>query len=178
MSHTPNIGVSPRGYVYRIPEVEFPDRKERPVFPEKAVFNKGIEFIWQNYRASGSHNQFTSLFALVTEMTKLIGNLEDWLWVNYRHNSKLHGYRLQFLKDTLLFVQTGKREFSPNTWLSLIDEGVDDGEFDPETRTDLLSDIHIPTIDEFLSSWISQPNGIDDLFISAYILFGKAESND
>lgn len=178
MSQTPNVGISSRGYAYRIPGVSFPKRKDEVIFVDKPEFSAGIEFIWQRYRSETNINDFTATFALVTELTKLIGNLEDWLRVNYQHNRHLHGYRLAFLKDSLIFTQTGKREFSPNTWLSLIDEGVDNGSFDPESRTALLSDIHIPTIDEFLANWLSQPNGIDDLFISAYILFGKTESND
>lgn len=180
-THTPNanVGISPRGYAMRIPDVSFPtthtpDHQVRiDALPEA---DSVIQFLWTDYYKSPHQKRLEHVMSLSVRLAQIIGDLKDWLWVNYRHNESLYGMNLDFLKDCLLYAQTGHRKMSIRTWYELILETPENDNKDLKDRPQQLADVEIPQLDELLANWVSHPGGIDDLFFASFILFGKVEN--
>ncbi|MCO6704706.1 hypothetical protein [Streptomyces sp. CHB9.2] len=94
-----------------------------------------------------------------------------------KNNPFLYGYNYEFLLDTLKYIQTGRRRVSVQNWLALLTEN-------PKPSNDYRERNASKEIREFyqkvgtapskvVSEWISHPEGLNDLVISLYIMFGE-----
>lgn len=153
----------------------------------KMPFNKDIE---NNYQALTRHQKKTRVMAfresiLQTALTAF-GTKDFYSWYRVQRFSPLFGQLHQeFLEDTIRFIVEGKRDYSLDTWLSLLTgAGADDETKKPEiplVKTFFALDnmdrplpgtavnVSLKTV---LQQWVSQPYGFDDLAFSLRILFG------
>lgn len=107
----------------------------------------------------------------------LFGNFEQWLKDQY-NNSRVSGHNEEFLKDTLQFIRTGRRDLCLESWIELVAEGNDLGHAAELTRvspSDLILKRGETTI-LLLQNWCSQPKGLEDLVGTLHILFGRSRS--
>lgn len=84
-----------------------------------------------------------------------------------------------FLEDTLRFINTGKRQLSPDNWKALIPGWLD------SERSDVLYRVKrtefsypIPHVmSECLSQWCAHPKGLHDMVCTLDLLFGHARED-
>lgn len=101
------------------------------------------------------------------------------LWTETQSvNPVINGYNLEFLSDTLNFIQTGQRRMGIMQWFELLNEVSEISTVDQHTR---LSPITIPALqstERTLQKWCSHPNGFDDLMLSLNVFFGAERAPD
>lgn len=128
--------------------------------------------IWERYRSRMiSIPKVELITALTTRFAQLIGNLEDWLKLNFVNNFAITESTQLFIVDCIQFANGGHRDHSISTWYDLVNV-KNDGE-DCIDRKHLLATTHIPTTEELVSNWLSREGGVDDFFVSINILFGN-----
>lgn len=136
------------------------------------IADEVVVTLWERYRSKTiSVPEVELVTALTQRFAQLVGNLRDWLLVNFTKNSMIADSTLLFIKDCLIFATGGNRDYSISTWYDLVNIKLEDG--DCVDRKQLLSTVHIPTTEELLSNWLSREGGIDDFFVSVNILFGN-----
>lgn len=136
------------------------------------VADETVVSLWERYRSiTTAVPEVELITALTKRFAQLVGNLRDWLTVNFTKNSMIADSTLLFIKDCLIFAAGGNRDYSISTWYDLVNIKLEDG--DCVDRKQLLSTVHIPTTEELLSNWLSREGGIDDFFVSVNILFGN-----
>lgn len=92
--------------------------------------------------------------------------------------------KMDFLLDTVRFIQTGKRQMSVQNWRDLLPTLDDPVSVKPEDRVDVNADKYYKdlviymkvcnTVD-MLCHWCSQPKGFQDLVCTLDILFGSTQ---
>jgi hypothetical protein len=98
-------------------------------------------------------------------------------------------YHHRFLNDTLRYIQTGKRELPMRTWQRMVsyqDDKVNDydpggyakqffgvSRLQPDSVVDIRRDADGASLAFTLHQWLGQPQGLDDLLNSLYLLFGE-----
>lgn len=101
----------------------------------------------------------------------------DWC-VDQRKSPNWDEYHQRWIDETLAFVVRGKpREFSPFNWTALLGAP---GQCAPNTDSRMVREIFFDrerigtafTLEQFITLWLQQPGGIDDLTNSLYVLFG------
>lgn len=97
-------------------------------------------------------------------------------WVeDQSRNANVAGYNLDFLKDTLEYIQTGQRRMNPLSWLELV------------TELDEIATVHsgqmlgglgkgLRSTTMTLQQWCRHPSGFEDLMLSMYLFFGTQRS--
>ncbi len=106
---------------------------------------------------------------------RLFGDFRRWT-SDQQENPDVAGYNVLFIDDCLSFIRTGQRQMSPMTWIGLLNEG--DSKEKAVIRFD-LKDVpakSVSTID-ILQKWCSHEDGISDLALSLYVLFGSKYKN-
>lgn len=109
-------------------------------------------------------------------------NFYDWVLIQESSNS-VNEYHSRFIEDTVKFIETGKRTLSLQTWARLVEPNANTGGFSYSedflkkikkriTGTNQYQVNNFP-IPNLLRQWCTQPNGIEDLYMSMYILFGR-----
>lgn len=157
--------------------LDTPDKKRYGDYEVEKLFSKYI-------RAEGNINSHAFRERIFKLAFKLFGGNDFHFWFHAQKASPLYGdYQHRFLEDTILYLNTGKRELSVQAWDSLLslssetDEEVSDsretklffgekitgeGEKTPKNRT---------TVD-VLQLWWNKPAGVGDLLYTLHILFG------
>lgn len=97
-------------------------------------------------------------------------------WVeDQSRNANVAGYNLDFLKDTLEYIDSGKRRINPLQWLELV------------TELDEVATVHngqmlgglgkgYGSTQNTIQRWCRHPNGFEDMMLSMYIFFGTQRS--
>lgn len=166
---------SPRGYAYLTEGRRFPRQGEHIAFCAEYSHDPVIESLWNDYRGLvGTQAPLSLVLLLIDRLKKLFGDFQEWTWIQAAANRAVHGYALDFILDTIGFVQTGRREYSVSTWESLIDTSPVLVDLEISQRIDLFKDISLPNIETLITDWLKQEGGVDDMFHTARILFGKA----
>ncbi len=103
---------------------------------------------------------------------RLIGtDFNRWL-VSQRNNEFLHTNAINFLNDTLRYLETGNRSVSVNNWIELLDEKPD-----PLPRKLTTPVVAEPArelnLNTYLKTWLSKPDGLVDLVFSLYTMYGE-----
>ena len=167
---------SPRGYAYLKPAQKFPKAGEVIRFNPTLERQQNIEALWSKYLTIvGPTTPTHMVLLLISYLKESIGDLRQWLWVQVSSNDLVHGYSLDFLKDTINYVNTGHRELSIDTWYNVIDSTPTKQSLDVNARLDTFKNITILSTDEFLSRWLTHENGVRDMFQTAHLLFGKVK---
>lgn len=102
-------------------------------------------------------------------------------WVNAQHDTGTTGeLHIEFLQDTLNFIQYGKRNLSLSNWLPMLtlsdlgsnatplSEEVKKFFIDPETQRERNA-----TLVDVIQRWCSQDGGFEDLIQTLHVLFGE-----
>lgn len=105
---------------------------------------------------------------------------EFYRWaMEQQNNADISGYNYDFLLDTLGYINTGKRgALTTVNWLSLVDE-----EKQVSRSTHAFRAVPLPlgnfsnNAEEVVARWCSHPNGIEDMVVSLYVLFGRPTPN-
>jgi hypothetical protein len=168
----PNFNCSPQFVAFSLEPNRYENVNRSSIGWGDNIADAEVVRIWELYRS-----QSTSIppFELITQLTKrvaqLIGNLENWLKVNFQKNPLIAESTLDFITDTVNFTNGGNRKYCVSTWYDLVNV-KNEGESWSDKKH-MLNHIYIPTTEEFLSNWLSRDGGVDDFFVTAQILFGN-----
>lgn len=110
----------------------------------------------------------------LTEITASLlgGRLTDWVQQQYL-NPNLHGNNFEFLVDTLNYIVTGVRSYPISNWERMVSVNPE-----PITLTRNVRDavVVVKALDalgaNYISQWLSQPSGIQDLITTLFMWFG------
>lgn len=165
---------SPRGYAYLTEGRTFPRQGEPIAFSAEFAHDPVIESLWKSYIGLvGTQAPLDLVMLLVEQLKKTFGDFRQWTWIQATTNRAVHGYTLDFILDTIRYVNTGKREYSLSTWNSLINADPALTNLEVSERIDMFDQIPLPSIENLLCEWLKQEGGVDDMFHTAHILFGK-----
>lgn len=109
---------------------------------------------------------------------KLYGDFWSWVKQQLVANDYIYDINLDFLIDTIRFIQTGHRQVHVRNWRDLI------GEF-PEPRYGIANNDRIELLREFIGDfektapnnyigmWCSHESGFEDMIYTTQIIFGR-----
>lgn len=109
---------------------------------------------------------------------RLFGDIREWMR-DQRNNPRIVGYNLEFLKDTLDYIRTGKRQMSISTWIELVAEATDHAPIPTHLTAPPLALEPSDTTVQLLQRWCAQADGkgFEDLLYTLHVLFGPARSS-
>lgn len=150
---------------------------------DNVVVSSGDETVELLYHAwfdkSVKNTGWTYYRKVLEAAIRVFGNMDQWFHEQLS-NTALPSRNRAFIIDTLDYLETGKRELSVQLWLDMIDEGGDLYNADRVSAI-LLKNPKIQKTDVYsarrLHSWVSKPNGMEDLITSMHLLFGKARAS-
>lgn len=99
---------------------------------------------------------------------RLFGDFDAFVNYNSVENPLIHGKDLDFLIDTVEFVNGGVRTLDINTWFNYLDQTPKKPAPIPDTRVISVS----RTGSNYIAKWLRQPNGFQDLVSTLTIMFG------
>ena len=142
-------------------------------------YNIEVEQLFQLWRKDQSIvKDFDFIVDLLRTAKQAFGmaSFKDWLRIQEMGNQTTRVH-VDFLKDTFVFLQTGKRDINIETWKNLFIHSNNSKIFDINIDSIFYGDNScLPTqINEVITQWISIPNGVSDLMMSLEIIFGKRE---
>lgn len=165
--------IFPRGFEVR----EIDPIKQYPEVMEVSG-NKEVSTLYKNWiLVQKQPPVFESVETATRLAHTLIGqSLKEWYVVN-ASNEFLNLNALSFMEDTINFLVTGKRRLSMENWhLLLSNKERRDGPAGPVKTYAALTTLNGESFfkdAEYISAWLSKPNGITDLIQSLQILFGE-----
>lgn len=132
-----------------------------------------VENVWGRYttRTVPTISPTTTMDA-VCALKHAIVDLRAWCIVQIEQ-SQLSDRSLEFIIDSINFAMTGKRVLPVMAWESLLTNVAGDMASAKSLRVKMFDSLHIPTIEELITEWVKQPNGISDLLKTSKILFGN-----
>lgn len=106
---------------------------------------------------------------------RLFGEFGPWLQ-DQLNNPRIVGYNLEFLKDTLQFIRTGRRDLCLANWFELVAEGDDSANAAEISRSRInnFPSVRGETTVQLLQAWCGHEGGIEDLVGTLHILFGRS----
>lgn len=99
---------------------------------------------------------------------RLFGDFDKFVQYNVLSNNLVHGKVLDFLVDTVEFIDGGVRELSIETWSNYLDQAPKRPAHIPDRRNVTLN----LTGPNYIAKWIRQPNGFADLVSTLILMFG------
>lgn len=110
--------------------------------------------------------------------TRMLGGGSRWLQIQ-RYNKNLEKVQVDFIVDTINYIQTGRRSMYPQGWLSLCDEP----NRDPIKSIVMGGAAANPQIvvpeamakcepSQIVARWISHDGGLSDMICALNIMFG------
>ena len=99
---------------------------------------------------------------------RLFNDFDLFVKYNVLSNNLVHGKVLDFLVDTVDFVNGGIRELPITTWANYLDQDKKRPAVVPDRRN-LTLNITGPN---YIAKWIRQPNGFEDLVSTLILMFG------
>lgn len=156
--------------------------------PKKPPSNQEIDTLYKEYITNSiqAHTfQFYERVLIAAFGAFGTQDFHEWLSAQAQANGTdyLHA---KFLKDTVRFISTGRREMLIETWLPMLTTGNDfQNAVSAVSKTDTAfmemlaeysklapceTDRQLKTV---IFEWVRQPNGITDLLKTLYILFGE-----
>lgn len=136
------------------------------------IADEEVVALWERYRSRlVSIPKVEVITALTTRFAQLVGNLTDWLKVNFINNHSISESTQLFIIDCLQYANGGHRDHSISTWYDLVNVKNDNEACGDKSH--LLANTFIPTTEDLVSGWLSREGGVDDFFVSVNILFGN-----
>lgn len=142
------------------------------------VSNEDIEVLYAQYtKKTAKTGTFDFHELIIQAALEAFGTKQFIEWIDLQNKSPEVNYlNSRFLRDTLKFIETGKREMVLENWEPLLNsDGVVTGEWENVTQDaiELNKRIRIIDLKDVIRIWCSQPNGLSDMLITLHILFGK-----
>lgn len=111
----------------------------------------------------------------------LYGAFSRFMHYQFDSNYLMNGLNLNFLKDTIQYIVTGRRDYSLLTWNDLV---VRKPEYLARTNGhqqwhSLKAELGIKddrVLQHYISMWCSRPGGFEDMLYTTWILFGSPDS--
>lgn len=100
--------------------------------------------------------------------SRIFGDFDAFVDYNCVQNPLVHGKDLDFLIDTVEFVNGGIRTMDINTWFNYLDQLPKKPAAIPDNRRISLN----RTGSNYIAKWLRQPNGFQDLVATITIMFG------
>ena len=99
---------SPRGYGYLTEGKVFPQAGEMITFNSEYAYDPVVEDLWQRYlNLVGSDAPLNLVLLMVERLKYAFGDFRHWVWIQATTNRAVQGYALEFILDTIKFIQTG-----------------------------------------------------------------------
>jgi hypothetical protein len=145
--------------------------------------NRNVEALWA--RLNSTHHEIDNIEFreyMLKIALKAFGtdNFLDWVYAHLKAPSTGE-LQIDFLRDTLKFIQTGQRTLNVFTWLSMLskmevvaNKTADDGSMNYFFVNENGHARNISVID-VIQRWCSQPGGFADLGTTLHILFGEKQ---
>lgn len=147
--------------------------------------NQAIEMLYSQYiKRSADTLSFEFKEAVLIAGLQAFGALNFWSWYSTQLQLPTIGENhVRFLSDVCRFIQTGKHEFTLETWSHLLkpsSEGI--RPFAPcETAKNFFGlynrafppDPSQYSLTNVFQRWVAQPQGLEDLLGTLHLLFGN-----
>ena len=153
--------------------------KIEPKFRMRHGFSKvnTLFLEYTNFPRRSAHWEFKG--RVIKLASKILGSFGAMNWFLFQDlNDSLHSQNVNFIKDTLRFIATGRRRISIHSWPMLVTSDYASGVGEDTSigiREHMVSidlDIRLDN-DELIQKWLSHPKGFDDLMYTMNILFGS-----
>lgn len=99
---------------------------------------------------------------------RLFGNFDQFIQYNIVDNNLVHGKSLDFIVDTVEFINGSLRSLDINIWTNYLDFTTKK----PSSKIDRRLVELNSTGTNYIGKWLRQPNGFEDLLATLTILFG------
>lgn len=170
----PKVSIFPRGFEIIEPGADANDTRTVVVRTDE---DAEITQLYHQYvHKNPGYNTWEFRMKVIRAAKRLIGkSLAVWL---ARHSKS--GYILtnarKFIDDTLRYLDTGVRTVSPINWLELLDDKptAEAGKIHGPDLHMLRGDNSISPNSHYVTLWLRQPNGFEDLLISLYVMYGPS----
>lgn len=111
---------------------------------------------------------------LLTRVKTLFGDFADWLDAQDA-NPKLTDHAYELIKDTIGYINTGKRSIMVISRVALVTQQYEDGIFeDPKValRKTRLRELLLVKPSEVFYHWLKHRDGFEDMLCTSNFLFG------
>lgn len=139
-----------------------------------------IELLYSAYLDKSTNTRsWTYYRSALSSALRVFGDLHNW-FDDQALNPTLPPRNREFVLDTLKFIQTGSRDTPTQVWIDLLEEGgklYHAHQVDERIKKRPLYQTPSATSVQLLHSWVSKPNGMEDLITSMHLLFGKARAS-
>lgn len=128
---------------------------------------------FRNGKVSGDSMEFR--LRTIEIARRLFGNFNDWLDAQDQ-NTKISDQAYELVRDTVIFINTGRRPISLSSRIGIIADQRQHGSYDnpraAERRTKLRNELTCSRSD-FLYRWVQPTGGFADLVQTLDLFFGK-----
>lgn len=163
----------PRGVtsVYR----DLVDNESSSVVENNIIYVNGssaVEDLWERMNSSNDAKPDRLIACDVAAQWLRVtgGSLADWLSLQ-EQNPYLKQRVIDFLEDTLRYIETGYRVMSIHSWQHLLTDA--DVKITQGLRPNLVTEFARKDTTELLAKWLSYPDGLADQMLTLRALFGK-----
>lgn len=165
----------PRGFIRQVGSSAVSNEKQKIIDSVEgdAIFENYYQ-LYMSRSVNPDSWDYQSL--IIQRCSQLYGRFANWLYQNITANDCIYDLNIEFLKDTLRFIRTGKRQMSVQTWLELLLEY-------PEEQHGAASGARVEgfdlgdsrEFDNFIGQWCSKPDGFADMLCTTHVLFGVSK---
>ena len=115
-----------------------------------------------------SHVSSQHKLQLIDIAKRLFGDFDSFVSYNIVENNLIHGKSLDFLIDTVEFINGGIRSMDIGLWMNYLDFETKKPPLQAKPKVVELNS----TGANYIVRWLRQPNGLEDLVSTIAILFG------
>lgn len=153
---------------YRTPLL--PDQVKGDIVPDAELLT-----MWQLLsRDRAVYDSFEFKDQVLVRVKALFGNFAEWLDAQDA-NPKITSQAYELIKDTINYINTGRRDVMIISRTSLVAQQYSDGIFDdPKVtlrKTRLRELLQVPTSEVFYH-WLKHRDGFEDMLCTSIFLFG------
>lgn len=132
-----------------------------------------VHFADLTYGKTYSMTDWNFQKAVLRQAAHLFGNLEEWINTQIQSNPYVYNHAVEFLVDTVRFITTGRRLVNIRTMRELL--MINPPPMAPTRVSQEYEQLGIKKgqLKNYLTQWVSHPDGFMDLYLTLNILFGK-----
>ncbi len=141
------------------------------------IFNEDVEILYSQFTKKTARTGTFEFHELILQAAlQAFGTNRFIEWLDIQSKSPNVTYlHSQFLLDTLLFIDTGKRSMVLENWEPLLNSHAISGEWFDVTNAavEINKNYTMVNLKDVIRHWCAKPGGVGDLMITLHILFGK-----
>lgn len=153
--------------------------------PDVFVYDRQVEMLYRSYINNEiDSNNWGFRVSVFEEAYRLFSqNFEEWTMYQINRNTLVYDHNLEFLIDTLNFINGKPRTLSPYVWREMMLHNPENKSTTEiaNRRIRKLKDLYpkMPSdTAKVLQMWCSQSTGFDDLLVSLFLFFGPSIKNN